>query len=111
MALKRGQIGELNRRITLRQRQDAPSGSFGMTQTFGTPIPLWAKVEVMAGSVSQDGQQIANAATHRFWIRYRTDVDTDYEIVCNAKTYRVRRVTDWEDARRFLVIEAEELHG
>lgn len=111
MGLNRGQIGELNRRITLRQRQDAPSGSFGMTQTFGDVALLWAKVEVMAGSENRDGQQIANVATHRVWLRYRRDVGIDHEIVYDAKVYRIKRVTDWQDARRFSVLEVEELHG
>lgn len=111
MGLNRGQIGELNRRITLRKRQDAPTGAFGMLQTFSDSTQLWAKVEIMAGSVLQDGQQTANVATHRFWIRYRRDVGVDHEILYDGKTYRVRRATDWEDARRFTILEAEELHG
>jgi len=111
MGLKRGQIGDLNRRITLRKRQDVPVGAFGMSASYSGEVALWAKVEIMASSVPQDGQQLAEVATHRFWVRYRTDVTVDHEIVYQGKTHRVMRVTDWEDRRRFTIIEAKELHG
>ena len=111
MGLNRGQIGDLNRRCTLRRRQDAPTGAFGMAQTFSDSTLLWARVEVMAGSALRDGQQIATVATHRLWIRYRAEVGVDHEVVCGGKTYRVLRVTDWQDARRFSILEVEELHG
>lgn len=107
--MNRPQIGKLNRRVVLEKRSDLPSGSFGMAEQRTGRIECWAAVAPVSGSAWQDGRQTGTEVTHRFFIRYRADVTVDHEITCNGCRYRVQRVTDLDDARRFTVIEALEL--
>ncbi|XZG71723.1 phage head closure protein [Chitinibacteraceae bacterium HSL-7] len=107
--MNRPQIGRLNRRIVLERRADQPAGAFGMVEQRSDGVPCWADVMPVSGSAWQDGRQTGTEVTHRFLIRYRTDVTLDHEITYNGIRYRVQRVSDLDDRRRFTVIDALEL--
>lgn len=102
---------ELNKRVKLRAKQEAPVGAFGMQTTYDAGIDLWAKIEPVGGAIYFGTMQVDAAVTHRIWIRYRIGVTGDHVIdhISESKRYRIRRYSDLKGAKRFLLIEAEEL--
>ncbi|MBL4763499.1 MAG: phage head closure protein [Gammaproteobacteria bacterium] len=102
-------MGSLNRRITIKDWQDEPNADAGINQTFTQPVDAWAKIEPVGAALMQGSMQLNDTITHRFYIRYRTDITADKRLFMGDVQYRIRRVSDLADARRFLVIEAEEL--
>ncbi len=102
-------IGELNRLVTIRRWQDMPNAAFGVDQTFDAGVSLWAKVEPVAGVIYYGTKQTGENVTHRFTIRYRTDISAEHVIEYAGNRYRIQRVSDLNGAHRFTVMEAQEL--
>lgn len=102
-------IGRLRYRILIQQRTDVPTGIFGMAQEHAPGEKAWADVRPVTGVTYRDGVQTGQRITHRFYIRYRAALSDADEIIYNGRKYRIERVTDWKERRRFTVIEAEEL--
>lgn len=105
------ETGELKHRIMLKNWQDVPNASGSITQQKPDLLPVWAKREPVGALVYQGSVQIEDKITHRFYIRFRDDIviDNNVLIICGGMEYRVRRCGDMEDAKRFLLIETEEL--
>lgn len=107
--------GELNRRATIRLWQDVPNAAFGLDQTFDAGYACWAKVEPVGGATYYGAKQTGDQVTHRITVRRvagKTDpasVTGSHVVEIDGMRYRVRRVTDMNDGRRFTAIEAEEL--
>lgn len=105
-------IGELNRRVTLRRRSDAPVGDVDGESLYDESRQRWAKIEPVGAAVYSGSVQIGEAVTHRIWTRYLDGITDAHEVVYRTSVFRVRRVTDANGARRFTVLEVEELtHG
>jgi head-tail adaptor len=110
------QIGELNRRVTLRTRFDTPNDGFGISSEYQDVTKCWAKMEPIAtavywGGVQTDtmGNRQREFISHRAIIRYRPHLDSNHELLLKERVYRVRRVSDLNDLRLFTVLELEEL--
>ena len=107
-------IGEMNRRVVIRQFTDAPNGSFGTTQSVDTGITRFAKISPVSGVYNWGTKQVGNEITHRIWIRYGTgtkpeDITGAHVVEHKNRRYRVKRSTNWEDAQRFTMIEVTDL--
>lgn len=102
-------VGELNRLVTIRRWQDVPNAAFGVDQTFDAGVQVWAKVEPVAGAIYYGTKQTGENVTHRFVIRYRIGITAEHVVEYAGVRYRIQRVSDMNDARRFTVIEAQEL--
>lgn len=107
--------GELNRRVTIRYWQDSPNNAFGLTPVFSDDYSCWAKVEPVGGALFWGAKQTGEAVTHRVIVRYvagKTDpqsITGEHVIESEGTRYRVRRVSDINDARRFVAVEVEQL--
>lgn len=101
--------GELNRPITLRVRSDFPATDMGLDSNYPSSIPTWAKIEPVGSVIYAGSVQVDNTVTHRVTLRYRTGITDSHEVVEGNTVYRVKRVTDMNGARRFTVLEVEEL--
>lgn len=112
MAMSIPRAGELNRRVTLREKKDIPDDDSGLTTSY-TGSPAWAKIEPVGTAVYAAGVQTDNRITHRVTLRYRPGITDAWEVVATVAgvevVYRVRRVTDLNGLRRFTVLEVEEL--
>lgn len=107
--------GDLRRRVTIRYWQDSPNVAFGLTPVFTEDYTCWAKIEPVGGSIYWGSKQTGDTVTHRVIVRYvagKTDPDSitgEYVIESEGTRYRVRRVSDINDARRFVAVEVEQL--
>ena len=76
---------------------------------------FWSKVEVVGGSTYWDSAAISETVTHRVWLRWMRDktsakaLGTLSEVECEGVRYRVKRITDANFAKRFTLLEVEEL--
>lgn len=102
-------IGELDRRVLLRERRDCPYRDAEIQSEFPEQRPRWAKIEPVGAAVYSGSVQIDDKVTHRIFFRYLDGVTSDYEVMYRDQVFRVKRVGDVNGARRFTVLEVEEL--
>ncbi|MBJ2078392.1 MULTISPECIES: phage head closure protein [Serratia] len=104
------QAGELRERVKFRTRKDAPVSDYGVEPEYDHLFTTWAKINQVSAATYHEGAQAGEIVTHRIIIRYRpAGVSSDAEITHNETVYRIRRITDMNSARRFLMLECEEL--
>lgn len=109
------QIGELNSRVRIRRWQDLATGEFDIVQQHDEGIQTWARVEAVGAQTYYGSKQTGEGITHRFtlrWWRGKIDVRSitaEHIIEYDGMRYRVKRVNDLHNARRFIVAEATEL--
>lgn len=101
--------GELDKRVSIRQRVDSPSDDMGTEPTYPVQFPAWAKVVQTSATTYQETAQTDNVITHYITIRWRRGITTDFEVVLNDLVFRVKRVRDLNSKRRFLLLECTEL--
>ncbi|MCZ0823707.1 phage head closure protein [Dickeya solani] len=101
--------GELNQRVTIRQRIDIPAADFGTEKTFQGERPVWAKIRQVGSATYRDSVQAGEIVTHYIFIRYRAGITSDFEIVHGDTVYRISRIRDLNSARRFLMLECRDL--
>jgi len=122
MGYREPTIGELNRRVAVRRRTDAPAPDMGLDSSFSVLKGVWARIEPVGTATYVDGAQTDVKITHRISIRLLRGI-TDahevvhvrkltsggFEVVPDTPLYRVKRSTDMNDARLFTLLEVEEL--
>lgn len=101
--------GELNKRVSIRQRVDSPSDDMGTEPTYPVQFPAWAKVVQTSATTYQETAQTNNVITHYITIRWRKGITSDFEVVLDELVYRVKRARDLNNVRRYLLLECTEL--
>lgn len=101
--------GELNKRVSIRQRVDSPSDDMGTEPTYPVQFPAWAKVVQTSATTYQETAQTDNVITHYITIRWRRGITSDFEVVLDELVYRVKRARDLNSKRRYLLLECTEL--
>lgn len=100
--------GELRHRLVLEEPLETPDGAGGMTRTYQSLAPLWAKVV----PVSARDQVVAAApgatVTHRIVIRRRDDVTTRHRFRDGTRVFRIITLREADGSGRFTEIGAEE---
>jgi len=109
MSIKEPGAGDLNRRITLRRRDDSPAPDGGLSSIFSDERKRWARIEPVGTAIYSGSVQADNKITHRITLRYLGVVPTDFEVLHVGVVYRVKRATDLNGRHRFTVLEVEEL--
>lgn len=102
-------IGELNKRVRLREREDWPVDETQVEPIFPSKRDRWAKIEPVGASVYANSVQIDRRITHRIFMRYLEGITDAFEVVYRGRVYRVRRVGDVNGVGRFTVLEVEEI--
>lgn len=101
--------GDLDKRVTLRQRVDQSIGDYDTESAYKNVREVWAKVRQVGATTLHESAQTEQAVTHYFTIRFRGGITSDYEVVCQGNIYAVKRSRDLNSARRYLLLECEEL--
>lgn len=101
--------GELDRRITIRLREDFAVEDAGLKPTFSQARHRWAKIRSVGTAVYTDSMQTDDRITHRIWVRLLEGITTSHEVVAGTVIYRVKRSAPWGSGKRFTLIEVEEL--
>lgn len=101
--------GELDKRVSIRQRVDSPSDDMGTEPTYPVQFPAWAEVVQTSATTYQETAQTDNVITHYITIRWRSGITSDFEVVQGNQVFRVKRARDLNSKRRFLLLECTEL--
>lgn len=83
------QIGELDRRITLKNPSISTDSYGEAVRTYSTLSDVWAKVEYMTSDEKEENERLTNITKVRFTIRYRSDVDAKTKIEWHSDTYEI----------------------
>lgn len=101
--------GELDKRVVIRRRADLPAADMGVESHFIEQRLRWAKIVPVGTAIYTGSVQTDAKITHRVIVRYLGELTTDIEILHGQTVYRVRRCTAMNGAKRFTMIEVEEL--
>ncbi|MFY3130670.1 head-tail adaptor protein [Achromobacter ruhlandii] len=104
--------GELRDPVLIRRRRDLPRAGGLLDPEFIEGREVDAKIEPVGTAVYLAGVQTDDRITHRVFIRAElgAGIDGDCEVVDeDSLVYRVRRRGDIAGARRFVVLEVEEI--
>ena len=100
--------GELRAVVKLQNRVQAPDASNSLTTTYTDIATVRAKVVAISGGLIVDGVQTEERATHRFFIRWRSDRgDWDW-LEFDSRRFRVVSVRDPDERGKWMEILAEE---
>lgn len=109
-------IGELDRRVTIRRWTDQTNADFGIDQAVDYGQQRWAKIEPVMGVAYWGNKQTGEEVTHKIWLRYgegtKPEQITGQHVVDHVsenRRYRVVRATHAADAREFTVLECKVL--
>jgi SPP1 family predicted phage head-tail adaptor len=87
-------IGSLNRKITL-QMPDKNTNSFGESViTWVSVGEIWADVQPLSGRESFSSDHRYATVTHRFKIRFRTDVTPEYQVLYQGQYFDIKAVLE-----------------
>ncbi|WDH24104.1 head-tail adaptor protein [Pseudomonas chlororaphis] len=109
MPMREPSAGELNRRITIRLRTDIPASDLGVVPVFTDEKKRWARIEPVGTAVYDNGLQVDRKLTDRIAFHYLAGMSEAHEVLHGQTIYRVRRVSDMNGARRWTILEVEEL--
>lgn len=103
--------GRLRERLVLEAPAESGDGVGGVTRTFADVATLWADVTPLSARDTVMADRALARVTHRIRIRWRSDVTTRHRLRIGARLFHIVALREAEAARRFLLIEAEELRA
>lgn len=107
-------IGELDRKIQVREWQESPGLGSAVDQVFDPGLPAWARLVPVGAALFYGTAQVEANVTHRA-ATWRTSqlneltVTAAHVVDCDGVRYRVKRATSLDAERRFLLIDLEQL--
>jgi len=87
-------IGDMDRRIVIRNYTEAQDGYGDVKLTFGTLATVWAKVEYSALKEAGIGEKETAVYRVDFTIRYRSDLDEAMQISYDSKTFDIENISE-----------------
>ena len=99
--------GSLRHTITVRRQKYTDNGAGGSTVEWQDIYTLKAQVQQLSSGEQFTRQRISSPATHKFVIRYVSDLRADDLIVFRGIDYNIAgQPENWEYKNRFLTIMA-----
>lgn len=108
-------IGEFDKRVRIRLWQDQPTAlGTGITQSYNEGVGAWARIEPTGAALFYGTAQVETGVTHRLATWRTSLVNADLiggaHVVEHAgMRYRVRRATDINGQRAFVLLDLEQL--
>jgi phage head-tail adaptor, putative, SPP1 family len=102
-------IGSMRQRVNIQTLAANPvQEASGLRDLYTTIATVWASVEPVSGNTEFASKQIGEEVTHRVVIRYRSDVTAENWISWRGRRFRIRKVRDLEERRRYQILDCEE---
>lgn len=108
--------GELDKRVTVRLRTDAPNQAFGLDERYVEPFDRWARIRPAGPMVhytsgqAQDGEAITHFIDLRRGTKTLPELMTaDRVIEHKGRRYRILRAIDMEGAGLFTSVECKDI--
>lgn len=105
-------IGDFDRRVSVREWSDAPTPDFGTSQQFATVQQVWARKRPVGPGLFYGTQQIEGGVTHQYFFRRTALLNertiTQLHVVEDAgERFRVKRAQNVEEARELIQLDVE----
>ena len=104
---KHRNAGRYRHRITIRQPAATRDDTGAVIGTGATLDTVWAAKEDWSGSESRENGHETARKTTKFFIRYRTDVLVNMQVVHGTDVYDIESVLDFDGKTRELVLECK----
>ena len=107
-------IGALDKRVKIRRWQDEPDITTGVEQTYDAGVPAWARIEPTGAALFYGTAQVESGVTHRLATWRTAAINADlvgggHVVDHGGMRYRVRRATDINGQRAFVLLDLEQL--
>ena len=101
-------IGELDRRISIMER-DISTDEYGeKTKTWSTVYTVWAKVDWKTSDRKEESQEQVQATDVVFYVRnLGITVEADYGVLFEEETYIIHGIKQIDGRERFLELETK----
>lgn len=96
--------GDLDKRISLTPITRGRSAAGETTETPGTPVEVWAKVEPIDPRTGFDDARFAQRPTHKITIRWRQGVKHRDRLTFRGRAFDIVSIHDPDERREALVI-------
>ncbi|SHE61871.1 phage head-tail adaptor, putative, SPP1 family [Kaistia soli DSM 19436] len=100
--------GWIAHRIIIEQPARTADDAGGSVTTWSMLAAVWAAIEPVRAAVDTGSDRLGSVITHRVTIRHRDDVVAGMRIRHRGRLLAIDTVTDPDERRRFLLIEARE---
>lgn len=87
-------IGKLNKRITLLRLGDVEDSLGQSTKDLVEIATVWGSLYPVRGAEFYEVQKIQSKITHKCYIRYREEIDSNCFLRCQGITYSIESATD-----------------
>lgn len=102
-------IGALRSRVTLQQKTRTSDGIGGATVSWTDVATVWANVKPVSSKEKYQAERLSKNASHAITIRHRADVNEQFRVLHNSKTFAVDGyVTDEEDKEKYTILYCSE---
>lgn len=104
-------IGKLNKRLTFMKLAEI-TDEIGQTSQLLRPIcTIWGSLYPVRGMEFYEIQKVQSRITHKCYVRYHDDIDSNCYIEYNGKKYTIESVIDVDLAHKMLEIMCTEHDG
>lgn len=100
--------GRLNQRVTILQRTLAQDEYGAKTPEWSELTTVWATLTNITGSEQWANEQVLNASSIAFRIRYQAGLSKDMRLVHNGITYQITTIIDPYGRNKELIITARD---
>jgi SPP1 family predicted phage head-tail adaptor len=101
-------IGKMRHRVTIQTLIATPDADNAVEEVYSNVATVWADVSPVSGRTEMDSKSLGERITHRVTMRYRADVTSENWILYRGLRFRVRNIQDFEERRRFMILECED---
>jgi len=100
--------GRLRHRLWLKKPTHANSTAGTVVTTWGTAAVLWGSIEPLKGQEYYDSAAINSEVTSRIVIRYTSDIEPNYILVFETRTFKILSVIDIDEKNREMQLMVKE---
>lgn len=104
-------IGKLNKRLSFKKLVDVTDEMGQNKKKLAKICEVWGSLYPVRGMEFYEIQKIQGKITHKCYIRYRTDIDSNCFIEYQGKTYSIESVIDVDLSHKILEIMCSEYFG
>ena len=101
-------IGNLRYKVDLQAPTRTSDGAGGYTEAFNTIAQIFADIRPQNAIESYRQGQLQEKVTHKIYIRYRSDIQTNYKIVYESRSFMIKGIKNMNERDRFLELHCEE---
>ena len=100
--------GALRHEVALQNAELTPDGLGGHADAWTEIATVFARIEPVGEESRFGAGQIRETATHRFTVRYRSDITSGMRFVRGGRLFDILTVHDPDETRRYLICRTTE---